>query len=85
MWQMQSGFPKPVSWARERWFFPEVEQWLLALHGVGTVAGQAPIPLPGNKGETFDEALAARKAKLARRSKRTGPDLAPAKEPKPRT
>jgi hypothetical protein len=59
-WKRQ-GFPKPVDEVAGRYFWPEVEQWFLARHGVSTTtsAVSAPIPLPGNKGETFDEWSAA--------------------------
>lgn len=75
-WKMQPSFPKRVEGMGGRWFWPEVEQWLLAQHGVvsPTIAQHASIPLSGSKGEDFD-GWRARKAKGARRSKRAGPDL----------
>jgi hypothetical protein len=82
-WKMQPSFPKPAEGMGGRWFWPEVEQWLLTLHGVGssTIAQHVSIPLSGSKGEDFDGWRAARKAKGARRSKRPGPDLPPAPQP----
>jgi hypothetical protein len=69
MWRMQPGFPKPVAWARERWFFPQVEQWLMGYHGVGSAAPAVAIPLAGNKGEKFDEWRAERQAAAAKRKR----------------
>jgi hypothetical protein len=78
-WKMQASFPKPTEGMGGRRFWPEVEQWLLARHGVGdaTMAQDASIPLTGSKGENFDGWRKARKAKGARRSKRAWSDLPP--------
>jgi hypothetical protein len=78
-WKMQPSFPKPAEGMGGRRFWPEIEQWLLTQHGVsGTnIAQQTTIPLSGSKGEDFDGWRRNRKAKGARRSKRTGPDLPP--------
>jgi hypothetical protein len=78
-WKMQPSFPKPAEGMGGRWFWPEVQQWLLAQHGVGgtNIAQYVSIPLSGSKGEDFDGWREARKAKGARRSKRAGPDLPP--------
>jgi hypothetical protein len=35
MWKMQSSVPKPAEGMGGRWFWLEVEQWLLTQHGVG--------------------------------------------------
>jgi hypothetical protein len=51
-WKMQPSFPKPAEGMGGRRFWPEVEQWLMALHGVGAVTTHhAPIPLAGSKAE----------------------------------
>jgi len=78
-WKMQPSFPKPVEGMGGRWFWPEVEQWLLMQHGMGspTIAQHVAIPLSGSKGENFDGWRQSRKTKGARRPKRAGPDLPP--------
>jgi hypothetical protein len=76
-WKMQPSFPKPTEGMGGRWFWPEVEQWLLALHGVGGPTVAQHLSIPGSKGEDFDGWRKNRKAKGARRSKRTGLDLPP--------
>jgi hypothetical protein len=78
-WKMQPSFPKPAEGMGGRWFWPEIEQWLLAQHGISspTIAQHVSMPLSGSKGENFDGWRNARKAKGARRSKRAGPDLPP--------
>jgi hypothetical protein len=61
-WRIYPSFPKPAEGMGGRWFFPQVEQWLLAYHGVGGVTGiPAAVPLAGNKGENFDGWRASRR------------------------
>ncbi len=76
-WKMQPSFPKPAEGMGGRRFWPEVEQWLLALHGVGGPTVAQHVSNVASKGEDFDGWRSARKAKGTRRSKRAGPDLPP--------
>jgi hypothetical protein len=77
-WKMQPSFPKPAPETGGRFWWPEVEQWLQARHGVGaTTAQHLAIPLSGSKGEDFDGWRRSRKAKAAVRPGRSGPDLPP--------
>jgi hypothetical protein len=53
---MHPGFSKPVPWARARWFFPEIEMWLLAYHGIPGPNNPFSFMQPaGSKGKTFGE------------------------------
>jgi hypothetical protein len=67
-WKMQPSFPKPAAGMGGRYFWPEVEQWLMAQHGVSLAKTEqeVSIPLAGSKGESFDE---WRATKGSRRSK----------------
>src|SRR5712664_3973927 len=76
-WKMQPSFPKPAEGMGGRWFWPEVEQWLLAMHGVGGPTVAQHVSNLESKGENFDGWRKAHKARGARRSKRAGPDLPP--------
>lgn len=79
MWKLHPSFPKPVKWLSgraNRYWFPEVVQWLNRLHHVEQVGRTDDKPIPitiGPKGK-FDEWRQTRKA---RKSRRPGADLPP--------
>jgi len=66
LWRMNRSFPQPVkliSGRTERWWYPEIVQWLNNLHHVKSEKAESRNVTIGNIGEDFDAWRASRKTR----------------------